>query len=100
MKINPLTAIDFYKTDHRRQYPEGTTEVYANFTPRSNRLAKFSSDIDNAVIFFGLQYFETDLPGAGTANSNDSNSTLANWGGYSGNGIIEIQFGSPLFIIH
>lgn len=58
MRINPLTAIDFYKADHRNQYPEGTTEVYSNFTPRSNRLAKIIEDgHDNKVVMFGLQYF-------------------------------------------
>jgi len=58
MKINPLTAIDFYKTDHRRQYPEGTTEVYSNFTARSARLGKVIKDsFDNKIVFFGLQYF-------------------------------------------
>jgi len=62
MNINPLTAIDFYKTDHRRQYPLGTTEVYANFTPRSARLAKlFKSCTDDHVVFFGLQYFMKDF---------------------------------------
>lgn len=58
MKLNPLTAIDFYKTDHRRQYPENTTEVYSNFTPRSGKLARvLPSEYDNKVTFFGLQYF-------------------------------------------
>ncbi len=62
MYINPLTAIDFYKTDHRRQYPEGTTEVYANFTPRSSRLAKVLNEVyDNKIVFFGLQYFIKDF---------------------------------------
>lgn len=62
MKKNPLTAIDFYKADHRRQYPEGTTEVYANFTPRASRLAKVLDEyFDNKVVFFGLQYFIKDF---------------------------------------
>ncbi len=62
MYINPLNAIDFYKTDHRRQYPEGTTEVYANFTPRSSRLANVRQrNFDNKIIFFGLQYFIKDF---------------------------------------
>jgi len=62
MKINPLTAIDFYKADHRRQYPEGTTEVYANFTPCSSRLARVLPDrFDDRVVFFGLQYFIKDF---------------------------------------
>ncbi|MFQ3307069.1 MAG: nicotinamide phosphoribosyltransferase [Candidatus Midichloriaceae bacterium] len=56
MKINPLTAIDFYKADHRRQYPKGTSEVYANFTARSNSLAKVLSDHDGKVVVFGVQY--------------------------------------------
>ena len=60
MKLNPLTAIDFYKTDHRRQYPEGTTEVYANFTPRSGHLAKVIDHHNLHVVFFGLQYFIKD----------------------------------------
>ncbi len=49
---NPLHHIDFYKADHRRQYPEGTTLVYSNLTPRSSRIA----GVDE-VVFFGLQYF-------------------------------------------
>ncbi|AXI04152.1 nicotinate phosphoribosyltransferase [Aquirhabdus parva] len=57
IKINPLNAIDFYKADHRRQYPEGTEYVYANFTPRSSRLAKMLPDFDDRVVFFGLQGF-------------------------------------------
>jgi len=62
MKTNPLTAIDFYKSDHRRQYPEGTTEVYANFTPRSSKLARVLPDrFDNRIVFFGLQYFIKDF---------------------------------------
>jgi nicotinamide phosphoribosyltransferase len=62
MYVNPLTAIDFYKADHRRQYPEGTTQVYANFTPRSARLGKVLPETyDNKVVFFGLQYFIKDF---------------------------------------
>lgn len=62
MKLNPLTAIDFYKTDHRRQYPENTTEVYSNFTPRSAKLAKLCNhDPEEGIIFFGLQYFIKDF---------------------------------------
>lgn len=58
MKINPLTAIDFYKADHRRQYPEGTTLVYSNFTPRSAKLSNIpAAQFDGRVVFFGLQYF-------------------------------------------
>ncbi|MEO6304225.1 MAG: nicotinamide phosphoribosyltransferase domain-containing protein, partial [Bacteroidia bacterium] len=51
MKINPLMLIDFYKADHRRQYPEGTEMVYSNFTPRKSRQAD-----NDKLVFFGLQY--------------------------------------------
>ena len=54
MNINPLTAIDFYKTGHRIQYPKGTTEIYSNFTARSSKLSNFKT---NEIVFFGLQYF-------------------------------------------
>lgn len=43
--------IDFYKADHRRQYPEGTELVYSNFTPRQSRVAE-----NDKLVFFGLQY--------------------------------------------
>jgi nicotinamide phosphoribosyltransferase len=50
--MNPLLYTDGYKVDHRRQYPEGTTLVYSNWTPRKSRI----EGIDE-VVFFGLQYF-------------------------------------------
>jgi len=54
MTINPLFLCDFYKTDHRRQYPKGTEIVYSNFTPRSNKYAYKDS---KEVVVFGIQYF-------------------------------------------
>lgn len=36
-KLDPLYLIDFYKAGHFLQYPEGTTEIFDNFTPRSSR---------------------------------------------------------------
>lgn len=58
MKVNPLTAIDFYKADHKSQYPEGTELVYSNFTPRSTRLAHMMlDDYDGLIVWFGLQGF-------------------------------------------
>ena len=48
----PLTTIDFYKADHRSQYPKGTELVFSNWTPRSSRI-----DAIDKVVFFGLQYF-------------------------------------------
>jgi len=53
MKINPLFLIDFYKADHRRQYPDGTSLVYSNFTPRSN---KYAYEDSKEVVVFGIQY--------------------------------------------
>ena len=55
--MNPLMSIDFYKADHRRQYPEGTEYVYSNFTPRSSRLANVLDDFDDRVVFLGLQAY-------------------------------------------
>jgi nicotinamide phosphoribosyltransferase len=50
--MNPITLIDGYKFDHRRQFPDGITRVYSNWTPRESRVP----DVDY-VVFFGLQYF-------------------------------------------
>lgn len=61
MQINPLTAIDFYKSGHRKQYPENTSMVYSNFTPRSTKLSNLPSDSDKGIVFFGLQYFIKDF---------------------------------------
>ena len=50
--MNPLLLTDGYKLDHRRQYPDGTTLVYSNWTPRKSRIEGVEE-----VVFFGLQYF-------------------------------------------
>ncbi len=50
--MNPLLLTDGYKLGHKEQYPQGTTLVYSNWTPRKSRI----EDIDH-VVFFGLQYF-------------------------------------------
>ncbi len=55
--MNPLMSIDFYKADHRRQYPNGTEYVYSNFTPRSARLATVLEGFDERVVFLGLQAY-------------------------------------------
>jgi nicotinamide phosphoribosyltransferase len=51
--MNPLLLTDGYKTGHHLQYPEGTTLVYSNFTPRSNKYAPKGCD---KVVSFGQQY--------------------------------------------
>lgn len=50
--MNPLFMCDGYKTGHHQQYPEGTTLVYSNFTPRSN---KYGPKDCNEVVVFGTQ---------------------------------------------
>jgi nicotinamide phosphoribosyltransferase len=50
--MNPLFLTDGYKTGHHQQYPEGTTKVYSNFTPRSNKYAPKGCD---QVVSFGQQ---------------------------------------------
>lgn len=47
-----LHQCDFYKVGHVFQYPEKTTLVYSNLTPRSSRIPGV-----NKVIFVGLIYF-------------------------------------------
>lgn len=55
MKLNPLNFIDFYKADHRNQYPEGTEVVYSNFTPRSDRLYGATKFHDGKVVNIGVE---------------------------------------------
>jgi nicotinamide phosphoribosyltransferase len=50
--MNPLFLTDGYKTGHHQQYPKGTTLVYSNFTPRSNKYAPKGCD---KVVSFGQQ---------------------------------------------
>lgn len=52
-KINPLLCTDGYKTSHHLMYPEGTTKVFSNFTPRSvNYMPEKAKDI----VVFGIQF--------------------------------------------
>jgi nicotinamide phosphoribosyltransferase len=50
--MNPLLLTDGYKTGHHLQYPKGTTLVYSNFTPRSNKYAPKGCE---QVVSFGQQ---------------------------------------------
>lgn len=52
MRMSPILLKDGYKVGHKFQYPEGTTLVYSNLTPRKSR----SQEV-NEIVFFGLQYF-------------------------------------------
>jgi nicotinamide phosphoribosyltransferase len=50
--MNPLFLTDGYKTAHHIMYPKGTTLVYSNFTPRSNKYAPKGCD---SLVSFGQQ---------------------------------------------
>lgn len=50
---NVILYTDGYKLGHHNQYPKGTTLVYSNLTPRSN---KYFPNADGATVF-GIQYF-------------------------------------------
>ena len=52
MELNPLLCTDFYKVDHRRQYPTGTQFVFSNLTARSGKNSNVPSD--GHVVFVGL----------------------------------------------
>lgn len=51
--MNPALFEDGYKIGHILQYPNKTTQVFSNFTPRNTR----REDYNEGVVFFGLQYF-------------------------------------------
>ena len=52
--MNPMTQTDFYKVNHKFQYPEGTNLVFSNFTARSGK--HFNREVEG-VVFLGLQKF-------------------------------------------
>lgn len=55
--MNPFLATDGYKTGHHKMYPKGTSIVYSNFTPRSNKHAPNGADGKpiTHVVSFGQQ---------------------------------------------
>lgn len=53
---SPFAVTDAYKLSHWEQYPEGTTAIYSNLTPRKSR----RQGVDKFV-WFGLQYFLDEL---------------------------------------
>lgn len=63
MIISPIFAIDGYKLGHRAQYPNGTTRVYSNFTPRANKYLKspffkaLRGDEGSPILWVGAQTF-------------------------------------------
>lgn len=51
--MNSVLLTDSYKLGHKDQYPEGTTLVFSNFTPRSDNHA--AEAFKGGVIVFGVQ---------------------------------------------
>lgn len=52
--INSILLTDAYKLSHHVQYPENTTLVFSNFTPRSDKYApKFCQN--KGIVVFGIQ---------------------------------------------
>lgn len=52
--MNSLLLTDGYKTSHNKQYPEGTTLVFSNFTARSDKYAPKQLQ-NEGVVVFGVQ---------------------------------------------
>lgn len=56
-KINPMLAVDSYKLGHMTMYPEGTTKVYCNLTPRNTYRLSDSMPkgfYDGKVVVYGV----------------------------------------------
>lgn len=51
-KLNPLLLLDYYKTTHNEQYPEGITKIVSYYTPRMSRI-----NDEDKLVMFGLQAF-------------------------------------------
>lgn len=51
-KLNMMLLCDFYKLNHRIQYPENTSYIYSTWTPRASRLENVTE-----VVHFGTQAF-------------------------------------------
>ena len=54
ISVSPILRTDAYKQGHMEQYPEGTTRVVSNWTPRDNRHAPEGLD---KMTWFGLQAY-------------------------------------------
>ncbi|WP_204117518.1 nicotinate phosphoribosyltransferase [Paraburkholderia sp. C35] len=54
----PFNLADFYKTGHPSMYPQATSKLIANLTPRSAKYAPVLPQLfDGKVVVFGLQGF-------------------------------------------
>lgn len=52
--MNSLLLTDGYKTNHEKMYPEGTTLVFSNFTPRGDKHAVKQLQ-EKGIVVFGVQ---------------------------------------------
>lgn len=52
-KSNPFLMTDAYKTSHHKMYPQGTTLVYSNFTPRHGKHSNIKGG--TGIVSFGQQ---------------------------------------------
>lgn len=52
MNIPVLIQSDQYKMSHYKMYPEGTSKIYSNLTPRKSRFPEIKG-----IVVFGVQYF-------------------------------------------
>lgn len=57
----PLNQADFYKPSHKKFMHSGCTSMYANFTARSGKYAKWYGASDQRVVWIGLQHFIKDF---------------------------------------
>lgn len=57
MKLNAATLSDGYKLSHGKMYADGTTMVYSNLTPRSDRIYKKNATAfyDGKLVWVGAQ---------------------------------------------
>lgn len=57
MKLHAATSTDGYKISHGSMYPVGTTHVYSNLTPRSDRhyVKNATSAYDGRLVWVGAQ---------------------------------------------
>ena len=57
MKLNAASVTDGYKLSHGKMYADGTTMVYSNLTPRSDRIYKKNATnfYDGKLVWVGAQ---------------------------------------------
>lgn len=61
-KQTALMNCDSYKLSHADMFPEGTTKVYSNFTPRSDYYFNVPTEYkDGKIVWFGMQAFLQDM---------------------------------------